>query len=141
MLFFGPFLALIGTYLLILSHKKKHEIEHTIRKGLSTEGTVIEIRENPGKSLESNMPEGYAPVVEFTTINGKYHHHSATFRSPCNYYIGQKVKIYYYFYKSRKEMALLDDDPGPLPKILFKWGILFCAIGYPILLAKMSVLL
>lgn len=137
----GPILAIIGTYLLILSHNKNHEIEHTIEKGLSTEGTVVEIRSDKRHSTESNVQEVYAPVVEFTTINGTFRHYAPSFRASCKYEVGQKVKIYYFFYKSRREMALEDDEPGTLPNTLLKWGIIFCAIGYPMLLSKMAGLI
>lgn len=134
----GPIISIIGTYLLILSYQKKNEIVHTIQKGLSTEGTIVEIKTYKNDSSGSNVKEAFAPVVEFTTINGKYLHFSPTFRSPSRYEIGQKVKIYYYFYKSRREMALADDVPGTLPNTLLKWGVIFCIIGYPVLIFKMS---
>jgi hypothetical protein len=134
----GPILSLIGTYLLILSYDKSHEIEHTISKGKVAEGTVIELRDDPNHVDEMSKNKSKAPVVDFHTVNGWHRHHSTTYRYPSRYEVGQKVKIYHYLYKSRHEMALEDDEPGTLPKTLLKWGILFCAIGYPILLSKMG---
>ena len=135
---FGPILSLIGTYLLILSYDKSHEIEHTIKKGKVAEGTVTELRENPDHSDLMSKLKAKAPVVDFYTTNGWYRHYSTTYKDPSPYEIGQKVKIYHYLYKSRHEMALEDDEPGTLPKTLLKWGIIFCSIGYPILLSKLG---
>jgi len=136
--YISPGLSLIGVYLLILSYQKKHEIEHTLRKGKMTEGTVIELRENlanvDGGGIE------YAPVVEFRTDHGLYKHFSSTYKFPTPYHLGQKVKIYYYIYKSRHEFALEDDEPGTLPDRLKWWGIIFCIFGLPILLFKLQKL-
>ncbi|MBL0024375.1 MAG: DUF3592 domain-containing protein [Saprospiraceae bacterium] len=125
---FGPLASFFGAFLLILSYQKKHEIEHTIKKGKVTEGTVIEIREHQSR--------GFAPVVEFKTQNGLYKHYSSSFRFSCRYFVGQKVKIYYYIYRSRREFALEDDTPGTLPESLLKWGVVLCLIGMPMLIIK-----
>jgi hypothetical protein len=134
----GPILSLIGTYCLILSYDKAHEIEHTIKKGKIAEGTVIKMREDPHHAPSDMDYRGVAPVVEFRTVNGLYQHFSTTFRKNSPYEVGQTVKIHYYSYKSRMEMALIDDETGTLPKTLMKWGIIFCAIGYPIILSKLG---
>lgn len=134
----GPILSLIGTYCFILSYSKFNEVEHTIEKGKVAEGTVIELRDDPDYIRSDMAYRGKAPVVEFRTQNGLYQHFSTTYRKNSPYVVGQKVKIYYYFYKSRHEMALADDEPGTLPKTLLKWGIVFCGIGYPILLSKLG---
>ena len=134
----GPILSLIGTYLLILSHSKSHEIEHTLNKGKVAEGKVIKMREDPDHTPSDMDYKGVAPVVEFRTVNGLYQHFSTTYRKNSPYEVGQTVKIYYYKYKSRMEMALIDDQTGTLPKTLLKWGIIFCAIGYPILFSKLG---
>ena len=134
----GPLLSLIGTYCFILSYSKSHEIEHTINKGKVAEGEVIKMREDPDHSPSDMDYHGVAPVVEFRTVNGLFQHFSTTYRKKSPYKVGQTVKIYYYHYKSRMEMALEDDEPGTLPKTLLKWGIIFCAIGYPILFSKLG---
>jgi len=136
--YISPGLSLIGVYLLILSYQKKHEMEHTLRKGKMAEGTVIELRKNT-----ANVDGGgieYAPVVEFRTDHGLYKHFSSTYKFPTPYHLGQKVKIYYYIYKSRHEFALEDDEPGTLPDRLKWWGIIFCIFGLPILLFKLQKL-
>ena len=134
----GPILSLIGTYCLILSHSKNNEIAHTLSKGKVAEGTVIKMREDPDHTPSDMDYRGVAPVVEFRTLNGLYQHFSTTYRKNSPYEVGQTVKIHYYSYKSRMEMALPDDETGTLPKTLLKWGIIFCAIGYPILLSKLG---
>jgi len=130
-------ISLVGVYLIILSHQKKYEIEHTLRKGKVAEGTVTELSRNQGDVFASGDPEGEAPVVEFQTDNGLYIHHSSTYRLPSPYHVGQKVKIYYYIYKSRREFALEDDMPGTFPDKMKKWGIMLCLLGIPILLLKL----
>ena len=132
----GSIISLIGTFLLILSYDKSHEIEHTISKGRVAEGTVIKLRDDTNHVDDMSKNKGKAPVVDFHTVNGWHRHHSTTYRYPSRYEVGQKVKIYHYLYKSRHEMALEDDEPGTLPKTLLKWGIIFCAIGYPIFFSK-----
>lgn len=134
----GPLLSLIGTYLLILSYSKNNEIAHTLSKGRVTEGTVIQLTENPDDLDLMTKLRAKAPLVEFHTNIGWHRYQSSTYKDPSPYHVGQKVQIYYYFYKSRREMALADDEPGTLPKTLLKWGIIFCAVGYPVLLSKMS---
>jgi hypothetical protein len=134
----GPLLSLIGTYLIILSHSKNNEIAHTLSKGRVAEGTVIALTENPDDLDLMTKLRAKAPLVEFHTSIGWHRYQSSTYRDPSPYQVGQKVEIFYYFYKSRREMALADDEPGTLPKTLMKWGIIFCAVGYPVLLSKMG---
>jgi hypothetical protein len=134
----GPILSLIGTYFLILSYSKNNEIAHTLSKGRVADGTVIKMREDPDHAPSDMDYRGVAPVVEFRTVNGLYQHFSSTYRKNSPYEVGQTVKIHYYSYKSRMEMALPDDETGTLPRTLLKWGIIFCAIGYPILLSKLG---
>ncbi|HMP28432.1 MAG TPA: DUF3592 domain-containing protein [Saprospiraceae bacterium] len=134
----GPILSLIGTYLLILSYSKSNEIKHTLSRGKEAEGTVIELRDDPDPKNQISNPKAKAPVVEFHTINGWHRHYSTTYKYPSPYQIGQKVKIYHYLYRSRHEMALTDDEPGTFPKTLLVWGIIFCLLGYPILISKMG---
>ncbi len=125
-------MTFVGTYCLILSYQKQHEIKRTLTKGIRTTGIVTEIRENPsGKG-------GKAPVVEFTYPNGTYRHVSFTYRSPCHYSIGQKVDIWYKFERTYKYTALADDDPGKLPKILLRWGIILCLLTYPEIIRRLA---
>jgi len=132
----GPVLSLAGTYCLIISYAKSKEIDHIIKKGKTTEGTVIEMCDDPDDKPADMYYKGKAPVVEFKTPNGLFHHFSNTYKKNSHYEVGQKVTIFYYFYKSRREMALSDDKPGTLPNTLLKWGIILCVIGYPIVLSK-----
>ena len=129
-------LAFIGTYLIIISNAKKNEIYHTIPKGNCTEGSVVEMKSKEEKGLQKQ-----APVVAFNTANGFFHQKSNTYQNPSPYKVGQKVKIYYYIYKSRYEFALEDDTSGTLPGTLLKWGIIFCVLGYPIILMKLNALI
>lgn len=128
-----PFFSLIGIYCLIISYQQKHQIEHTIKKGKLTEGTVVDMRSMPNK--------GVAPVVEFKTVNGMYKHYSNTYRTVSSYKVGQKVNLYYFIYKSRQEFALEDDEPGTMPLTLLIAGIILCAISFPMVIIKMKGLL
>jgi hypothetical protein len=135
-----PLLAVIGTYLLIIAYDKSKIFERVKSKGIKTEGTMIEIRKNPGPLFGSKEGEGEAPVVDFVTNNGSHRHYSTHYQNPCPYQVGQKVEVSYYFYKSIREVLLPHEDTRTLPKILFRWGIILCLIGYPFLIRKMMLL-
>ncbi len=137
----SPYFTFIGSFLLILSYQKYTEIEHTKSKGLVADGVVLELRDESGKTVEPTDNHPAAPVVEFRTDNGKYVHYSTTYQIPSPYKAGQSVKIYYYIYKSIHHFALEDDQTGSLPGRLFRWGVVFCAIGFPVLVIKLSHLL
>ncbi|NBB20786.1 hypothetical protein GVN20_15565 [Runella sp. CRIBMP] len=135
-----PLLAFIGTYLLIIAYDKSKMVERVKSKGIKTVGTVVEIRQNPGELFGSKEGEGQAPVVDFVTNNGSHRHYSTHYQSPCPYQVGQKVEVWYYFYKSIREVLLADEDAGTLPKTLFRWGIALCLISYPFLIKKLMLL-
>jgi len=67
-----PLLALVGTYLLILSFDRAQLPERVKKRGIKTEGTVIEIRQNPGPLFSKTEGQGEAPVVEFKTSSGSF---------------------------------------------------------------------
>ncbi len=127
--------TLVGTYCLILSYQKQHEIQTVLSKGIKTTGTVVEIRQDPSGN------SGDAPVVEFNYPNGSYRHYSTTYVLPCAYSVGQQVEIWYLFRKSNRTAALSDDQPGTLPKTLLKWGILLCLLSYPEIIRRMATLI
>ncbi|MEZ4901257.1 MAG: hypothetical protein R2822_05585 [Spirosomataceae bacterium] len=54
--------------------------------------------------------------------------------------MGQKVRIWYKFYKSKRDVALADETPGNLPKTLFRWGLVFCLLGYPFMIRKLLMM-
>ena len=135
-----PLVALIGTYLLIISNDKAKIVERVTSKGVKTEGTVVDIRKNPGSLFSSKEGEGEAPVVEFVTNNGSHRHYSTHYQTPCPYQVGQKVEIRYYFYKSIRDVLLANEGAGTLPKTLFWWGIALCFISYPFLIKKLMLL-
>ena len=134
----GPYLVFVGAFLLIMAHQKSNEISHTLSKGQLAEGIVIELRDELGNTVETFNYHAVAPVVEFKTANGKYIHYSSTYQNPSPYKKGQVVKIYYYIYKSIQHFALEDDQTGTLPGILLRWGLVFCAVGLPSLVIKLS---
>lgn len=135
-----PLAAFIGTYLIIIAYDKSKIVERISSKGIKTEGTVIEIRKNPGPLFGSEEGEGEAPVVDFITTHGSHRHYSTHYQTPCPYKVGQKVEVSYYFYKSIREVLLPNEDAGTLPKTLFRWGIALCLIGYPFLFRKLLLL-
>ncbi len=127
--------TLVGTYCLILAYQKQHEIQNVLSKGIRTTGTVAEILQDPSGN------GGGAPVIEFDYPNGSYRHYSNTYVSPCAYSVGQKVEIWYLFYKSSQKAALPDEEPGTLPKTLLKWGIVLCLLTYPGVLLRLTNLI
>lgn len=124
--------AFIGTYCLILANDKQYEIEKVLKNGIRATGTVVEIHNDP------KGEKGAAPIVEYTTQNGRHRHVSTTYTSPCNYRVGQEVAIWYKTNKTSRISALADDKPGNLPKVLLRWGIVLCLLSYPILLKRMT---
>ena len=128
--------ALVAGFLLIAhAHNRKSYISYLLKRGTKTEGRVVEIRKNPGSLIGKEEGEGYAPVVEYTTISGNaLKHYSTTFREPCNYEVGQKVAVWYTDYKSKREATLEDDLPGDLPMKFFIIGIILFLLGLPRLL-------
>ncbi len=137
---FMPIVALAGTFMLIIAYDKAHLIERVRSRGIEAEGTVVEIRRNPGGLFRSEEGEGEAPVVDFTTQWGSHRHYSTNYVTPCPYQVGQQVKVWYYFRKSRREVALPDDAAGPLPGVLMRWGIVLCVLGYPFVVKKLMLL-
>jgi len=123
-----PFFALIGTYLLILANSKQHLPERVKKRGIETEGTIVEIRK---EGLEEFV------VVDFTYPNGSFRHISNKYVYPCPYKVGQKVRIWYYFNKSNREVILEDEGIGNLPSKLYRWGFIICIISYPFLIYKL----
>jgi len=135
-----PAVALVGTYLLILAFDKAHLVERVKARGIETEGTVVEIRRNPGGLFSSKEGEGEAPVVDFITNGGTHKHYSKNYATPCPFKVGEKVKVWYYFHKSRREVALAEAETDTLPHTLRKWGIILCLLSYPFLVKKLMLL-
>lgn len=126
-------LVFVGTYCLILAYQKQHEISMVLSKGQKYAGTVVEMRDHPSGNGSQ------APTVEFDSQHGTGHrHYSNTYRMLSNYKTGQKVEVWYYSYKSIRLSALPDDEPGNLPKILFRWGIVLCLLSYPELIRRIA---
>lgn len=135
-----PYLAFIGTYLLIIAYDRSKIVERVTSKGMKTEGTVVEIRQDPGPLFGSGESKGSAPVVDFVFPNGSHRYYSTHYQTPTPYYVGQKVEVRYYFYKSIREVLLANEGAGTLPKTLFRWGLVMCLLGYPFLIKKMLLL-
>ena len=126
--------ALIGTYCLILTYQKKHEIEKILTRGIKTVGTVTEIHQD---SLGNT---GEAPIVEYDTPHGsKFKHISTTYTMPCAYKVGQEVDIWYYHHKSIHLAALADDKPNEKRiKTLLYCGIVLCLLTYPFIIGRLA---
>jgi len=123
-----PLFALIGTYLLILAHSKQHLPERVKKRGVETEGTIVEIRK---EGLEEFL------VVDFSYPNGSFRHISNRYVNPCPYKVGQNVKIWYYFRKSNREVVMEGEGVGNTPSKLYRWGIIICLISFPFVIFKM----
>lgn len=134
------FMAIVGVYLIILSHDRRHYFDKIRSKGKTATGIVTELISHPDAEYDKTKEWGFAPVVTFDHDWGNHRYVSGTYQHPSPYHVGQEVKVWYYFYKSRREVALADDVPGDTPAKLLKWGIIFCAMGGPILLWRISKL-
>ncbi|MCB9332871.1 MAG: hypothetical protein H6574_17505 [Lewinellaceae bacterium] len=95
-----PVFGIAGTFLVILAYDRKNLVERVKSKGIETEGTVVEMRRNPGSLFGAAAGEGEAPVVDFTTNWGTHRHYSTNYMPAYPYKVGQKVRLWYSFYKS-----------------------------------------
>lgn len=121
-----------GFLLLAHAHNRKNYVSRILTRGIKTEGKVVEMTRNPGSLFSKVEGEGFAPVVEYTTQSGNVlKHHSTTYRTPATYEAGQTVPIWYINYKSIREAALEDDEPGDLPKKLFAVGLVSFLVALP----------
>jgi hypothetical protein len=113
-----------------------------LKSGTKTDGKVVEVNRNPGPLFSKEPGEGFAPVVEYTTISGNtLRHHSTTYRSPSRYEVGQLVQVWYVNYKSNREATLEDDEPGSFPGKLFLAGSIFILIALPKILFSLPGLI
>lgn len=135
-----PYLAIAGTFLLILAYDRSRLPERVRKRGTQAEGTVVEIRRDPGSLFSAREGEGEAPVVDFSYPNGSYRYYSTHYVFPSPYQVGDKVRVWYYFRKSKQEVILEDEDAGTLPGTLYRWGIVCCLLGYPFLIRKMLLM-
>jgi hypothetical protein len=130
-------LAIIGTYCLILAYDRAKMPERVKKRGQLAEGTVVEIRRNPGPIFGSQEGEGFAPVVEFATSSGNHRHFSTHYQTPSPYQVGQKVQVGYYFYKSIREVLLDGEENQPSSPTLLICGVCLCLLGYPFVFIKL----
>ena len=135
------FSVVAGCLLLAHSHNRRYYISNLLKRGIKTEGKVVELRKDPGALPDGREGKGYAPVVEYATVSGNVlKHFSSTYRQTSPYKVGQTVPIWYINYKSIREAALADDEPGDLPKKLFIAGLLLLIIGVPFIVDGISTL-
>lgn len=130
-------LAFVGTYCIIIYYNNSQMPKRVKSSGKVAEGTVVEVRRNPGPIFSSQEGEGYAPVVDFEYPNGSHRHFSTYYQTPSAYQVGQKVKVQYYFYKSIREVLLDGEENQPQSPTLLIWGICLCLLGYPFVFIKL----
>ncbi len=129
--------SIVGFLLLAHSHNRKNYIKNILKNGIKTQGKVVEICRDPGP-IFGKEGEGFAPVVEYTTDSGNVlKHPSQTYQTPTKYQVGQLVDIWYVNYKSNREAALADDQPGELPKKLFITGLILLLVAAPKIIFSM----
>lgn len=130
-------LSVLGFFLVAIGLHLQFYISNVLKRGTKTEGKVIEIRRNPGNLFSSEEGEGFAPVVEYTTTSDQTRiHYSTTYRTPTPYQENQLVPIWYIDYKSRKEAALADDEPGTFPRKLIVVGAALLLLASPSILSN-----
>ncbi len=138
----APFLLIVGVVLFIYGINREGAIKKILSHGQKTIGKVIELRQDPTKSLSNQSNIGLAPVVEYSTVSGNtLQHVSTTYREPCRYTKGESVDIWYINYKSIREAALIDDVPGQTPKKIRIIGFLLLLAGTPRLAIQLLYLL
>ena len=69
----------VGALLLAHGHNRKTYIKRLLNRGFKTEGKVVEINQKPDSLISNQAGNGFAPVVEYTTVSGNVvKHHSTT---------------------------------------------------------------
>lgn len=131
--------ATVGFIVLFLSWQQ-HIYYKKVRKiGIETEGTVVAMRPDPGPLFGKAEGAGEAPTVEFIDRRGDKHQYiSVCYQDPSPYKVGQKVKVWYHLYRSRREYALEDDQPGRGPVTMMVVGLVLFVLGAPELLKRLS---
>jgi hypothetical protein len=130
----------LGGFLMAIGLHRKFYFSNILKRGTRTEGKVIEVRQNPGSLFSKEVGAGFAPVVEYTNNSGNtLIHHSTTYRTPSMYKENQTVPIWYINYKSRREAALQDDEPGTWPMKLIGVGFVLFLVGVPQLLQRLAL--
>lgn len=132
-------LALIGTYCLIVYHDTANMPERVRKIGRVAEGTVVELRRDPGAADGGVQGQGLAPVVDFEYAGGshRYRHMSVNYQQPCPFQVGQKVVVRFHFYKSIREVLLDGEAPPVAPRSLLNWGLVMCVLAYPLLAVRL----
>ena len=132
-------LALVGTYCLIVYHDIANMPRRVRRIGRVAEGTVVELRRDPQAAVGAQQGQGLAPVVEFEYAGGSHRHRhmSVNYQQPCPFQVGQKVVVRFHFYKSIREVLLDGEQPPVAPRSLQKWGMVMCALAYPVLAIRL----
>lgn len=99
-----------------------------MEKGIKTTGKVVRLEEAPIPLFGGPRKEGFAPVVEYTTLSGNVLTHISTnYEYPCPYKVGQEVTLWYKHYKSIREATLEDEKPSESLK-KFKMVALFLIV-------------
>lgn len=131
--------ATVGFIVAFLSWQQHIYYKNVRKIGIETEGTVVEMRPDPGPLFGKAEGTGQAPTVEFTDQRGDVHRYICVcYQDPSPYKVGQKVKVWYHLYRSRREYALEDDQPGTGPMTMLKVGLVLLVLGAPELLKRLS---
>ena len=124
-------LTLVGLIFSTIAYRSWDASNKIIKKGISTEGVVVELRNRVNKNRQTGTQ---APVVQFRTLTGDIvTYYSNTYTSPCPYTVGQYVPIWY-APNNPQEATLNSTDAHLLPMIFGGFGILALLFGLPTVL-------
>jgi hypothetical protein len=104
---------IIGFLMYAWAHDRSNLHRRLLEKGTKTTGRVVKLTEAPIPLFGGKRKEGFAPVVEYTTISGNTLTHISThYEYPSPYQPGQEVSLWYRNYKSIREATLEDEKPS-----------------------------
>jgi hypothetical protein len=126
------FLTVLGLIFSTVAYRSWHSTNNIIENGVKTEGVVIQLLDNYDKRKRTTGTQ--APVVQFKTQNDDIIiYKSTTYTSPCPYYQGQLVPIWY-LPDNPQEATLKGADAYVLPLVFAGFGALAFLFGLPVLL-------
>ncbi len=132
-LIFVTVFALAGTLFLTISYREGSNKYMLFKKGIETDGVVIDTYRKPTRTGESRSL-ATAPVVQFlTTGNQVRQYYSTLFTSPAGYQVGQHVRIWY-LPEDPANATLDGKDAWILSAAFGIFGGVICLITYGILL-------
>jgi Protein of unknown function (DUF3592) len=130
---FTAVFAMAGTLFLVISYREGFKKYTLFKKGIETDGVVIDTFRKPTRTGEPRSL-ATAPLVQFLTDNNQLQlYYSTVFTTPAAYQKGQHVRIWY-LPDDPANATLSGKDAWILSAAFAIFGGVICLITYSILL-------